>query len=132
MRTHYLRDLQIAGRDEVLATWHDFDLYRLSRVVYICVSLNEDGLSANISMSVLYDAHIAASCGKIIFHFRGCRWAKVPELSPLFFLNELEIEDVRGHQLEGIHFKVKNFGMTSFEIHCADILVEGARHPSVE
>jgi hypothetical protein len=47
----------------------------------------------------------------------------LPQLTPSFFLGELEIDDVRGDQLEGIIYRAKDYGMTQFEINSRGVTV---------
>lgn len=51
----------------------------------------------------------------------GVKQLVVPEMTPLLFLSELEIEDVRASMLEGIRFEVVSDDDGSFRCACAQI-----------
>jgi hypothetical protein len=45
----------------------------------------------------------------------------VPEIGPAFFLSEIEVEDLFKDQLEGIRYRIKDYGTREFEILCEDV-----------
>lgn len=38
----------------------------------------------------------------------------------MVFLSEVEVEDVKDAQLEGVRYQIKDYGTAEFEIDCAD------------
>jgi hypothetical protein len=46
---------------------------------------------------------------------------KLPELGAAFFLTEIELEDISIHQLEGVRYRLKDFGESQFEVLCGKI-----------
>jgi hypothetical protein len=125
MRTHFLAQLPLGGRDAVLQAFPDFDFYNLSRVTRFIVEWGKHNEAlADCCLAALYtDTSISAPI-EVTLCFQDVRHASLPDFSPLFFLTELEIEDVSSHQLEGVRFRTKNFGSTAFEVLSGDISIE--------
>jgi hypothetical protein len=114
MRTHLLKDLPIAGKSIVMELLPDFDLYRLGLVTRFSIEEDESSQLADIFLTATYSD--STRDFNVTISFSGCRRAKLPEFAPLFYLTELEIEDIRKDQLENIHYKAKCYGDTDFEI----------------
>jgi hypothetical protein len=45
----------------------------------------------------------------------------LPQFGTSFFLAEIEIEEVSNHQIEGIKYRLKDFGESRFEVLCGHI-----------
>jgi hypothetical protein len=119
MRTHLLKDLPIAGKGTAMELLPDFDFYRLGRVTRFSIEEGESSEFSNICLTATYSD--AARNFDVTIRFSGCRQARIPDFAPLFYLAELEIEDIRKDQLENIRYKTKCYGNTDFEILSNDI-----------
>jgi hypothetical protein len=54
----------------------------------------------------------------------GVSMLRLPSLTGVFGIDELEIEDLRSDQLEGIRYRLKDYGGSSLEILCENISIE--------
>jgi hypothetical protein len=121
MRTHFLNKLEIAGKEKVLHVVDNFDLYTLHRIVSFTWESQRaeicDKLTANLTMKAECDSGPLEKA-EITLRFIDVASCKMPELTPLVFLGELEVEDARDSQLEGVGYIVKNYGSTELEINC--------------
>jgi len=123
MRSHFLKDLSIHGKEPVLAAMPDFDFYNLRAVISFNWS-SEPGTiseftSACLTLDVAY--HSADSVSGIRLRCSNLKQLRLPDLGTSFFLAEVEIEDLSGDQLEGIKYKLKDFGASRFEVLCGNI-----------
>jgi hypothetical protein len=126
MGVHKLRgaEIDIAGKEEVLRAVPDLDLYGLRQVVGIRlrrVNPFEPG-SAEYNLEVEAEYEDAAG-GVVVLGFSEVRVVSLPELRPSFFFGELEVEDISSHQLEGVHYRVRDFGMSKFEVVCKAVSI---------
>lgn len=122
MRTHSLKDLVISGKENALRLVVDFDFYRLGRVSKLSWESHSEGnreATANLSLTANYRTNSAKKVD-VSFRFVGVRRCKLPELFPMVFLSEVEVEDVKDAQLEGVRYQIKDYGTAEFEIDCAD------------
>jgi hypothetical protein len=124
MRTHFLTNLQIKGREEVLRIVPEFDFYKLRRIIRLQWDSHcnpENGTAdADLILTIAYDAQ-SASTPQFTFRFGGVARAKLPELLPSVYLSEVEVEDLHGSQLENIRFRLKDYGQTELEIECKSV-----------
>ncbi|MFN0061483.1 MAG: hypothetical protein ACKVPX_03050 [Myxococcaceae bacterium] len=119
-----LSGLEIGGKALVLVTEPDFDLYRARRVRRLAVDFQEmPGSSPSLVLALEYESDKARYLLEL--RFDGIRQLAFGEMTPGLFLGELEIEDVRGRQLEGIHFEVTARFENSFVCSCRDISILG-------
>lgn len=125
MSTLRIRALALDGCDEVLALVPDFDLYRLGRVVRM--NFRDAGSSLDGSLGVTFEV-----CAKYLGDTRrgivaltltGVTSVSIPQLTPSFFLGELEIADVSRDQLEGVRYRVTDHGMSHFEVLCKAVSI---------
>lgn len=117
MRTHFLAELRIDGQGATLAKIPEFDFYRLGRVTRLRLQDTASDSGSELTIEALYDVSHEGRNAGITLSFLDVRYARLPTFSPAYFLNELEIEDVRDRQLEGIGFQAKCHGGSDFEVH---------------
>src|SRR5437762_3377920 len=119
MRTHFLKNLQIAGRDAALDVVPKLDFISLRRDKGLVVKAEDDASSATLTLTAEYVDQAAGRKATITIRFDGVRYIKLPELNPSLCLSELEIDDVRGHGLEAVRYRMKDY-MNGLEVHAAD------------
>src|SRR5229473_1034399 len=105
MRTHFLGDLEIRGKEKVTGISHNLDLYRLHQILSLAWETQQDEVkdrpNADLTMTLAYDSSYGINAPKeaeITFRFIRVARCKLPELTPLVFLSEVEVEDVRDTQ----------------------------------
>jgi hypothetical protein len=122
MRSHFLRDFRLAGVDAVLRESPEFDLYGLRQVTAIKWHASR-AVEGAPELSVRFAGEGAAeNRDGLEMHCTGVRQLKIPPLSPHFWVSELEIEDLFQAQLEGVRYRVRDFG-GEFEVLCWDLAV---------
>ena|ERR1700724_708139 len=127
MRTHFLKALPIEGRSAVLEVFPEFDLYNLGRVSCLAIKAGQEPTLADLSLTADYRDLTTGAVAEVTLDFSGIRYAKLPELTPVFYFSELEIEDVRSDHLEGIRYRAKDHGSAEFEVLAKEITILLAR-----
>jgi hypothetical protein len=128
LRSHLLRDLSIEGREQVLAAIPNFDFYNLREISRLVWTKHHESDVAELSFSSIYSdgstaaADIACSCS-------GVRLVRVPELQSSFWLSEIEVEELTGDQIEGVRYRLREFGGGCFEVLCATIKLSLQQDP---
>lgn len=124
MRTHRLERLSLRGQADVLRNLPDFDFYHLHEVKRLeWQAANESDFSkSTLILAVVYD-NGEAKPSVVQLRCFGVRTLKLPTFASSFWLNELEIEDLRSSHLEGIRFKLKDHHESDLEILCEDFEV---------
>lgn len=123
MRTHFLKELAIPGRERALAVLPDFDFYHLQQL--LCLRWESqrgetaDEAIADFTFTGLYEAGGAPGSFEVTFRCEGVTQLKLPEIHPALFVSEIEIEDLKSHGLENANFRIKSYGMTEFEVLAA-------------
>src|SRR6266542_1961756 len=112
MGLHRLQDLKLLGREGVLAALPGFDLYHLGHVESLALRRAAGVEAFELEIEAIYEEEREYS---VTLLFSGVRSARLPPLEPSFYFGELEIEDVRGDQLEEIRYRARDFGGTGFE-----------------
>jgi len=125
MRTHFLKDLDIPGREVLLKTFPEFDFYNLGRVKRLLVEAGDCTSEADFFLTASYRDSVSGKTADVTLKFRGVRQATLPELGPLFYLAEVEIEDLRSDQLEGIRYRTKDYRSQQFEVLSREIEISG-------
>lgn len=95
----------------------DFDFYNLNLVLGLSVQReNRGGVidTYKIRLEMLYESE--QSEFEVVLGFTGVRCLKIPEVCGSFYLSEIEIDDVSADQLEGVKYRLKDYGGTGFEI----------------
>jgi hypothetical protein len=123
MRTHYLSLLAISGREKALALEPDFDFYRAKEVLKLHINFLDGDLGElpSLRLDVAYDGDSRRYELKLVFE--GVRELVLPEMSPLLFIPELEIEDLRDRMMEGVHFEALSHFERAFRCTCRDIAI---------
>jgi hypothetical protein len=117
MRTHYLAQLPIVGRDMALALEPNFDFYRATRVLKLELEL-DDAPSLRLEME-----YVDARRYRLALLFDGVRELRLPSMSPLLFLPELEVEDMRDRGLESIRFEAVSCFDRAFLCSCYELSI---------
>ena len=122
MRTHLLSRLEIAGREKALALELEFDFYRAKRVLKLEIDFDGDSeLSPSLRLDLGYEAGpIRYKLGLL---FEDVRELTLPTMTPLLFLPELEIEDVRERMMEGVRFEVISHFERAFRCTCGNMSI---------
>jgi len=122
MRTHFLNKLPLSGKRAGLEAFPDFDFYKLSRVISLLVEWAESG--AEIVLIATYQDAATSRAADVTLRFRGVQHAVLPKISPILFLSELEIEEIRSDQLEGTNYRTKEFCEGGLEVMSSDVVIE--------
>lgn len=120
MRTQELQKLNIPGREKALALFPDFSFYNLSRITDLHWTANAAEGNSQLTVTSEYEVN-SARRALVTLRFEGVALAILPTFRPDAYLGELEIEDVRESQLEGIRYIAKDFLDGDFEVHCRSI-----------
>lgn len=80
-----------------------------------------DAITADFTLIAVYEDPQRDPISGVRVRCSGVKQLRLPELGTSFFLAEVEIEDLSRHQLEGIRFKLKDFGESQFEVLCGGI-----------
>jgi hypothetical protein len=125
MRSHFLKELPIAGKEAILEEIPEFDFYNVRRVVKI-TWVDENSAEAhrtiiNVTLDATYDDRKTRIVSPIEIRCSGVKQMKLPDLGSPFWPSEIEIEEITHEQNENVRFRVKDFGGTSFEVLCAGI-----------
>ena len=127
MRSHFLRDLPIDGKEAVLEEIPEFDFYDVRRVNKITWvdqnSAEADRASINMTLDVTYDDGKSGMVSPVQIRCSGVKQVKLPDLGSAFWPSEIEVEEITHEQNENVRFRVRDFGGTSFELLCAGIEV---------
>jgi len=121
MRTHFLKDLAIQGKEKAAEMLQGFDFYKLQRIIRVTWESQRDEnnqlASCVLEITTAYDDG-SAEKAEVTLRFVGVTRCRLPELVPFIFLSEIEVEDVANAQLEGVRYLIKNYGSTELEIEC--------------
>ena len=99
------------------------DLYCLRQVTALSLDARDyKERIFDLQMTAVYEGESETYAVTLVFE--GIQSARLPELTPSFYLNELEIEDVSVDQLEGVRYSVVDYGMVEFKIRCRDVAVK--------
>jgi hypothetical protein len=125
MRSNFLKDLSIKGKEEILKILPNFDFHYLRDVIRLCwetVRNERNGdPPANFVLTACYENAPTSGSMKITLRCGGVRQLKLPEIGSAFFFSEIEVEDLSKDQLEGIRYRIKDHGTHEFEILCGDV-----------
>ncbi len=125
MRSHFLTDLPIHGKQQVLPALPDFDFYNLRAVTSFNWSSKPETTSRPIIVDFMLDAIYQnpndGSASGIRLCCSDVKQLRMPDLGTSFSPTEIEIEDLSSDQLEGIRYRLKDFGATQFEVLCGTI-----------
>jgi hypothetical protein len=122
MRTHYLDRLAISGREKALALEPDFDFYRAKRVLKLQIEFDGDpGIFPLLRLHLAYDGN--ARRYELALLFEGVRELVLPEMTPLLFVPELEIEALRDRMMEGVQFEAISHFERAFRCSCSNIAI---------
>lgn len=117
---HLLRELDIAGREMVLSIEPSFDFYKIARVARVCIDFGEEDDSLSVELKAEY---LVEKKYEISILMEGVRELVLPEMRASLLFSELEIEDVRERQLEGICFEIVDQFERSFRCSCRNITI---------
>jgi hypothetical protein len=125
MRSHFLNELSIDGMQPMMKALPGFDLYNLRRITQFIWTAAANDISASggaeLLLTAIYESPSGSQTAEVVLRCSGVVQLKLPELGPSFFLAEVEIEEISGHQIEGVRYRVKDFGDSSFEVLCRNI-----------
>ena len=125
VREHRLKQINFANKDSLLRHIPDFDLYKFSRITTIRVEW--DSTSEDEDLVVFLTGEYNSESTKVYevtFRFGGVRQLLLPELQDRgLWLSELELETVRGQQIEGVGFKLHDYGTEEFTVLCGAVEV---------
>ncbi|AGC48269.1 hypothetical protein MYSTI_06997 [Myxococcus stipitatus DSM 14675] len=122
MRTHFLKQLPISGREPVLTLEPDFDFFRAKKVLKLEVDFDEtpEGWHS-LKMELAYVS--GAKRYRLGLLLAGVRELELPPIVQSLFLSELEIEDVHERMMEGVRFEVISHYERAFRCVCGDISI---------
>ena len=102
----------------------DFDFYNLNSVLGLSVrrESREQAIDTyKVSLEMLYESK--QSVFEVVLGFTGVRCIKIPEVCGSFYLSEIEMDDLSADQLEGVKYRLKDYGGTGFEILAQELSV---------
>lgn len=102
---------------EKLSIISDFDFYNLNLVLGLSLQRENTGNAVDtyrVSMEMLYETEQSAF--EVVLGFTGVRRLAIPEVCGSFYLSEIEMDDVSADQLEGVKYRLKDYGGTGFEV----------------
>lgn len=106
MRTHFLNQLSIMGRESVLALEPSFDFYRAKRILNLSIDFDPTADDELPSLRLVAEYVGNTRRYTLTILLESVRELLLPEMNPLLFLPELEIEDLKDRMMEGIRFEV--------------------------
>lgn len=124
MRSHFLSDFPRAANGEILTVLPNFDFHHLDEVTELCWNSSTGILAehrADIKIKALYengDVRVT-----VAIHCLDVKQLLLPRIGPSMPLFEVELEDISNDQLEGIRYKLIDYGPHSLEILCNDIRI---------
>ena len=125
VREHRLNRIEFGSKDTLLRQIPDFDLYSYSRITTIRVEW--DSGSENRDLVVfLTGEYSSASTNvyEVTFRLGGVRQLRLPEINEQgLWLSELELEEMTGNQMEGVCFKLHDYGSGEFTVLCERVEV---------
>ena len=125
MRSHFLKELPIAGKEAILEEIPEFDFYNVRRVVKITWadenSAEAHRTSINLTLDTTYDDRNTRMVSTIQIRCSGVKQMKLPDLGSPFWPSEIEIEEITHEQNENPGSELRIFGGTSFEVLCAGL-----------
>jgi hypothetical protein len=124
MRTHYLAELSLSDKAKALCMFPNFDFYHVGQIAELRVEDSSDASNVEIVLSAVYSDPVDKRRALVTLRFGGVSKAYLPMFSPLCFLDELEIEDVKAEQLEGIGYRSKCYGTTQFDVWSRDLSID--------
>ena len=106
MRSHFLKELPIAGKEAILEKIPEFDFYNVRRVVKI-TWVDENSTEAhrtniNVILDVTYDDRKTRMLSPIQIRCSGVKQTKLPDLGSPFLPSEIEIEEITHEQNENV------------------------------
>jgi hypothetical protein len=123
---HKLSDIDIPGRELVLAVVPDFDFYAVRGARRVLLEFpNSSGIDAGSSITITLHGDVDGKRFELKLRSEGVRELVLPEMTPLFNIAELEILDLRDRQLEGIGFELSAQFDKSFRCRCNELVVLG-------
>ena len=102
---------------EKLSIIPDFDFYNLNLVLGLSLQRENTGHAVDtyrVTLEMLYESDQSAF--EVILGFTGVRRLAVPDVCGSFYLSEVEVDDVSADQLEGVKYRLKDYGGTGFEV----------------
>lgn len=123
MRTHFLNQLSITGRESALALEPSFDFYRAKRVLNLSIDFDPAADDELPSLRLVAEYVGNTRRYTLTMLLESVRELLLPEMNPLLFLPELEIEDLEDRMMEGIRFEVISQFERSFRCTCRNITI---------
>lgn len=102
---------------EKLSIISDFDFYNLNLVLGLSLQRENTGHAVDtyrVSLEMLYESEQSAF--EVVLGFTGVRRLAVPDVCGRFYLSEIQMDDVSADQLEGVKYRLKDYGGTGFEV----------------
>lgn len=125
MRSHFLKDLPITSRESIMKILPDFDFYNVRRITQLSWTSEFDEMSgrfdSDLTLTAAYQTSPPRPATNITIRCSNVMRLVLPELGPAFYLGEIEVEDISKDQIEGVRYKLKDFGESQFEILCGNI-----------
>jgi hypothetical protein len=124
MRSHRLANLDIAGREKALGPEPNFDLYRVRKIRALEITFESfDNLNDEPCLLATMEYEGEKHSYLLDMTCTGIRELLLPEMRPLLWVPELEIEDLRGTMVEGVRYELVSHGDRSFRCLCKDIII---------
>ena len=132
MRTHWLSELEIEGREKVFPIEPHLDFHRIKMASAVVIDFGRgDSDGSCPSLVLTADYHTESKAYILTMRFEGIRELVFPEMQPFLRFGELEIEDVRNRMLEGVQFEVVSHYDRSFRCLCRKIAIVGFEPVSI-
>ncbi|WP_219274063.1 hypothetical protein [Pseudomonas sp. Xaverov 83] len=102
---------------ERLSIISDFDFYNLNLVQGFRLERENTGQTIQtykVSLEMLYECE--QSTFEVLLELTGVRHLTFPNVCGGFCLSEIEVDDISTDQLEGVKYRLKDYGGTGFEV----------------
>lgn len=122
MRTHFLNQLPISGREKALALEPEFDFYRATKVLRLEIEFGGEAETLpSLRLDLAYEA--GPRRYKLGVLLEDVRELVVPTMTPMLFVSELEIEDLRERMMEGARFEMVSHFERALRCTCGNIAI---------
>jgi hypothetical protein len=119
----HIIDSSILGYEKLLCI-PNFDLYNLNKVLEFKIRSdpkNGQRDTYEVTLTSLYES--SPNEYEITLKLTGACHIKLPDICGSFYFTELEIHDISADLLEGINYRLKDYGTTGFEILSREISI---------
>lgn len=116
MSNNRINSLNVEGKDRILKTEPDFDLYKVREVLKITIVPTRQGPTIGIDF-----AYHGRMMSVLSVEFLRVSRFRIPEHFALFSVSELEIADIKSAGLENVRYEIISHTGRRLIVQCHDI-----------